>query len=60
MKALVLFLNSMFLLLFISVLIAEWGNAAGLLAGMAIVNLLINKVHLRTRHDGHFYTLRVR
>ena len=31
MKAGVLFLNSMFLLLFISVLIAEWGNAPGLL-----------------------------
>ena len=32
MKAGVLFLNSMFLLLFISVLIAEWGNTPGLLA----------------------------
>jgi len=32
MKAGVLILNSMFLLLFISVLIAEWGNAPGLLA----------------------------
>jgi hypothetical protein len=32
MKAGVLFLNSMFLLLFISVLIAELGNAPGLLA----------------------------
>ena len=35
MKAAVLFLNSMCLLLFISVLIAEWGDAPGLLAGLA-------------------------
>ena len=54
MKALVLFLNSMFLLLFISVLIAEWGNAAGLLAGMAIVNLLINSVFIFIKTKGTF------
>ncbi|MCH8976482.1 MAG: hypothetical protein IH909_02530 [Proteobacteria bacterium] len=54
MKALVLFLNSMFLLLFISVLIAEWGNASGLLAGIAIVNLLINSVFIFIKAKGSF------
>jgi len=54
MKALVLFLNSMFLLLFISVLIAEWGNASGLLSGIAIVNLLINSVFIFIKTKGSF------
>ena len=54
MKALVLFLNSMFLLLFISVLIAEWGNASGLLAGLAIVNLLINSIVIFIKVKGEF------
>jgi hypothetical protein len=54
MKAGVLLLNSMFLLLFISVLIAEWGNAPGLLAGIAIVNLLINSVFILIKTKGEF------
>ncbi len=54
MKAGVLFLNSMFLLLFISVLVAEWGNASGLLAGIAIVNLLINSVFILIKVKGEF------
>jgi len=54
MKAGVLFLNSMFLLLFISVLIAEWGNAPGLLSGIAIVNLLINSVFIFIKTKGSF------
>ena len=57
MKAGVLFLNSMFLLLFISVLIAEWGNASGLLAGLAIVNLLINSVVIFIKVKGEFADL---
>jgi len=47
-------LNSMFLLLFISVLIAEWGNTPGLLAGLAIVNLLINSVFIFIKTKGEF------
>ncbi len=54
MKAAVLFLNSMFLLLFISVLIAEWGNAPGLLAGLAIVSLVINSVVIFIKVKGEF------
>ncbi len=54
MKAGVLFLNSMFLLMFISVLVAEWGNAAGLLAGLAIVSLVINSVVIMIKVKGEF------
>ncbi len=54
MKAAVLFLNSMFLLMFISVLIAEWGSAPGLLAGLAIVNLVINSVFIFIKTKGEF------
>ncbi len=54
MKAAVLFLNSMFLLMFISVLIGEWGNAPGLLAGLAIVNLVINSVVILIMVKGDF------
>ncbi len=54
MKAGVLILNSMFLLMFISVLIAEWGTAPGLLAGIAIVNLLINSVVIFIKVKGEF------
>ena len=54
MKAVVLFLNSMILLLFISVLIAEWGNEPGLLAGIAIFNLVINSVFIMIKTKGEF------
>ncbi len=54
MKAAVLFLNSMFLLMFISVLIGEWGNAPGLLSGLAIVNLVINSVVILIMVKGDF------
>ena len=54
MKAGVLFLNSMFLLLFISVLVAEWGNPPGLLAGIAIVSLVINSVFIMIKTKGEF------
>ena len=54
MKAGVLFLNSMFLLMYISVLVAEWGNAAGLLSSIAIVNLLINSVVIMIKVKGEF------
>ena len=57
MKAAVLFLNSMFLLMFISVLIAEWGNAPGLLAGLAIFNLVINSVFIFIKTKGEFADL---
>ncbi len=57
MKAGVLFLNSMFLLLFISVLVSEWGNAPGLLAGIAIVSLVINSIVIFIKVKGEFADL---
>jgi hypothetical protein len=57
MKAAVLFLNSMFLLMFISVLVTEWGNATGLLAGIAIVSLVINSVFIFFKTKGEFADL---
>lgn len=57
MKAAVLFLNSMFLLMFISVLIAEWGNAAGIVSGIAIVSLVINSAFIMIKTKGEFADL---
>jgi hypothetical protein len=53
MKIGVLILNSMFLLLFISAVIAEWGKGPGIIAGIAIVNIVINSVFilLKTVND---------
>lgn len=58
MKAAVLFLNSMVFLLFISVLIAEWGNTPALLAGIAIFNLVINCVFIMIKTKGEFADLK--
>ena len=54
MKLGVMILNSMFFLLLISVLIAEWGKAPALVAGIAIVNLLINSIFILIRTRGDF------
>lgn len=53
MKVPVMILNSMFLLLFVSVIIGEWGSAPAVVAGLAIVNLLVNAVfiQIKTRND---------
>ena len=42
MKVGIIILNAMFLLL----LIAEWGKGAGMLAGIAILNTIINSVFI--------------
>ena len=49
MKVGVLILNSMFLLMFISIIIGEWGNAPATVAGIAIVNIVINSVFILFR-----------
>ena len=49
MKVGILILNAMFLLLFISTVVGEWGNAPAIIAGIAIVNLLINSVFIMFR-----------
>ncbi len=57
MKAAVLFLNSMFLLMFISALISEWGNAAGIISGIALVSLVINSIFIMIKTKGEFADL---
>lgn len=53
MKIGILILNSMFLLLFISVIIGEWGDAPAIVAGIGVVNLVINSLFIffRTIND---------
>ena len=36
----------MFLLLFISVIIGEWGKPSAIVAGISIVSLLLNSVYI--------------
>lgn len=54
MKVGVLILNSMFLLLFISTIVGEWGKAPAIIAGIAIVNLVINSVFILIRAKNDF------
>ncbi len=54
MKIAVMILNSMFLLLLISVLVAEWGKASALLAGIAIANTVLNSVFILLKTRGDF------
>ena len=54
MKVPVMILNSMFLLLFISVIIGEWGTAPAIIAGIAIVNLLVNAVYIQIKIKNEF------
>lgn len=54
MKAAVLFLNSMFLLMFISTIVGEWGTAPAYVAGIALFNLVINSVFILIKTKGEF------
>jgi len=54
MKVGIIILNAMFLLLLVSVLIAEWGKAAGMLAGIAILSTLINSVFIFFKVENDF------
>ena len=49
MKVGILILNAMFLLMFISVIVGEWGKAQAIVAGIAIVNLVLNSVFILFR-----------
>jgi len=44
----------MFLLLLVSVLVAEWGKAAGMLAGIAILCTVINSVFIFFKVENDF------
>ena len=54
MKLCLLLLNSMFLLLFVSTIVGEWGNAPAIIAGIAIVNLLLNSVYILIKIPNDF------
>jgi len=54
MKLAILILNSMFLLLFVSTIVGEWGNAPAIIAGIAIVNLLLNSVYILIKIPNDF------
>ncbi len=54
MKLAILILNSMFLLLFASTIVGEWGNAPAIIAGIAIVNLVLNSVYIFIRIPNDF------
>lgn len=54
MKVPVMILNSMFLLLFISVIIGEWGSGPAVVAGIAIVNLLVNSIFIQIKIKNEF------
>ena len=54
MKVGIIILNAMFLLLLVSVLIAEWGKGISMLAGVAILNMLINTVFIFFNFDNDF------
>lgn len=53
MKLAVMILNAMFLLLFISALIGEWGKPPAIISGIAIVNIVINSIFIlmKTKSD---------
>ena len=53
MKVPVLIFNSMFLLMYISVIIGEWGKAPAMVAGIATVNLVMNFLYIffKTKND---------
>ena len=53
MKLAIIILNSMFLLLFISAVIGEWGKPPAIISGIAIANILINSIYilLKVKND---------
>ena len=54
MKVGMLILNAMFLLLFISTVVGEWGEAPAIVAGIAIANVVINSVFILIRTPNDF------
>ena len=54
MKVGIIILNAMFLLLLASVLITEWGKAAGILSGIAIANTLLNSIFIFLKVENDF------
>jgi hypothetical protein len=56
MKLAVMILNSMFLLLFISAVVGEWGKPPAIISGIAILNIIINSIFILVRTKSDFDT----
>lgn len=54
MKLAVMILNSMFLLLFVSTVIGEWGESPAIIAGIGIVGIVVNSIFILLRTKGDF------
>lgn len=54
MKLAIIILNSMFLLLFISAVIGEWGKPSAIISGIAIVNVVINSIYILIKVKNDF------
>ena len=46
MKGGLLIINAMFLLMFVSVIIGEWGQAPAIISGIALFILLLNSIFI--------------
>ena len=56
MKLAVMIINSMILLMFISTVIGEWGQAPAIIAWIGIVGTVINSVFIIIKTKGDFET----
>ncbi len=56
MKLAVMILNSMVLLMFISTVIGEWGEAPAIIAGIGIFGTLVNSLFIVLKTRGDFET----
>ena len=54
MKLLVMVFNSMFMLMFISAVIAEWGKPVAIIAGIGLVSVFMNGLFILLRTRGDF------
>ncbi len=54
MKFAILVLNSMFLLLFASTIVGEWGKAPAIIAWIGVANLLINSIYIFIKAPNDF------
>ena len=54
MKVAVMVLNAMLLLLFVSTVIGEWGEAPAIVAGIGIFSVAINSIFIVIRTKGDF------
>ena len=51
-KVAVMVFNGMFLLLFISTVVGEWGEPPSIIAGIGIVSIVINSIYILLRTKG--------